>query len=149
MAWFSKIHNKSKDSDKPQKKSKHSKKADDTPSLAASVDNKADKTRGKKTLGKSTTSTELAAKKPAAEPATKPTDKGAAKPAAKPVPKPAAKPVQKKLPSKAVTDLSDIEVEDMFDLTFDESHGEIWHLDASDWRAIPDHLRKSYYLHHD
>ncbi|KAL2783186.1 hypothetical protein BJX66DRAFT_319013 [Aspergillus keveii] len=133
MAWFSKIHNKSKDSDKPQKKSKHSKKADDTSSLAASVDNKADKTRGKKSSGKSTTSTKLAAEKPAAEPAIKPTDKGAAKPA--------AKPVQKKIPSKAVTDLSDIEVEDMFDLTFDESHGEIWHLDASDRRAIPDHLR--------
>ncbi|KAL2861894.1 hypothetical protein BJX68DRAFT_223469 [Aspergillus pseudodeflectus] len=141
MAWFSKIHNKWKDSAKRQKKSKHSKKTDDTSSLAASVDDKTGKTRGKKTPSKPTTSTEQAAEKPAPESATKLSDKGAAKPAAKPAPKSTAKPVQKKLPSKAVTDLSDVDVEDMFGLTFAENHGDIWHLDVSDRRAIPDHLR--------
>ncbi|KAL3481667.1 hypothetical protein BJX99DRAFT_130021 [Aspergillus californicus] len=114
MAWFSKVHRKPKSADRRQKNNKDSKEADDTSSLAPATD----KQSGRKTRNRSTK---------------KSTDQAAEKPA--------AKPVQKQLPSKAVADLTGDDVEDMFNLSFEENPGDIWHLNASELHGIPEHLR--------
>ncbi|KAJ0421228.1 hypothetical protein BJY00DRAFT_312143 [Aspergillus carlsbadensis] len=110
-AWLKKVYS------KRQKNSKESKEAEDTYGLAQTSDEGTDRTSDRSTRSVFIKeSTDQAAEKPA------------------------GKPEEKNLPSMAVTELTDYEVEDIFDLSYEENPGDVWHLNASERRRVPEYL---------
>jgi hypothetical protein len=107
-AWLNKVRS------KRQKNSEESKEANKTSSLASDSDEETDRARRRKTRSMCIKET---------------TDRTAESPA--------AKPEKKRLPLKAIMELTHSEVEDMFDIAFEEKRG------------IPEHLRESNYPRHD